>query len=205
MQGSGPLYDELHTLLRGGAPAQPAGFLAGLPRLLRERGAPPLLIVTTSYDPALERAFDEARRGADWSGTSRRAEPRPLLAPGADGSPTLIESRTRTRTRSPEKRTVVLRLRGGVDRSPERERESFVVTEDDYIGYLDGELTGSFPVAVAARLRRSHFLFLGYESATGTSAVLSRIWGERRSLPLVGRSALSRARSPSAILAAVRC
>jgi hypothetical protein len=35
-----------------------------------------------------------------------------------------------------ERRTVILKLHGQVDRGPEREWESFVVTEDDYIDYL---------------------------------------------------------------------
>ena len=35
-------------------------FFAALPPLLRERGAPHQLIVTTSYDLALERAFLDA-------------------------------------------------------------------------------------------------------------------------------------------------
>src|SRR5262249_13875841 len=46
---------------------------------------------------------------------------------------------------------------------PEREWESFVVSEDDHIDHLaQAEISIVVPVAVAARLRRSHFLFLGY-------------------------------------------
>ena len=72
----------------------------------------------------------------------------------------------------------MLRLRGGVDRTPSRERESFVVTEDDYIGYLDGD-AGTIPVAVAARLRRSHLLFLGYDVRDWNLRVLlRRLWGD---------------------------
>ena len=57
----------------------------------------------------------------------------------------------------------ILKLHGRVDRRPERERESFLVSEDDYIGYLaQTEIASLVPVTLAARLRRSHFLFLGY-------------------------------------------
>ena len=43
---------------------------------------------------------------------------------------------------------------------------NFVITEDDYIDYLvTPELSAVVPVALAAKLRRSHFLFLGYEMA----------------------------------------
>jgi hypothetical protein len=56
-----------------------------------------------------------------------------------------------------------LKLHGGVDTTAAREQESFVVTEDDYIGYLARNDIGSaIPVGLAARLRRSHLLFLGY-------------------------------------------
>jgi DNA-binding SARP family transcriptional activator len=61
MMGAGPLHDELHALLN--AETQPTvvhRFFASLPPLLRERGAPHQLIVTTSYDLALERAFLDA-------------------------------------------------------------------------------------------------------------------------------------------------
>ena len=53
------------------------------------------------------------------------------------------------------------------------------------------------PVALAARLRRSHFLFLGYEMADwNLRLILNRIWGER---PVGYRSwAVQRAPSPLA-------
>jgi DNA-binding SARP family transcriptional activator len=61
MKGSGPLYDELHALLDVDLPPTPVHrFFAALPPLLRERGAPHQLLVTTSYDLALERAFLDA-------------------------------------------------------------------------------------------------------------------------------------------------
>ena len=58
---------------------------------------------------------------------------------------------------------MILKLHGQVDRRPQRDRESFVVSEDDYIGYLaQAEIANVVPVTLAAKLRRSHFLFLGY-------------------------------------------
>ena len=66
MQGSGPLYDELHTRFEAAVEPSPLHrFLARLPALLRERGAPHQLIVTTNYDLALERAFEEAGEELD--------------------------------------------------------------------------------------------------------------------------------------------
>jgi hypothetical protein len=56
---------------------------------------------------------------------------------------------------------VILKLHGGLD--PRTDEASFVITEDDYIAYLArGDVAGAIPVGLAAKLRRSHFLFLGF-------------------------------------------
>src|SRR5207249_7940101 len=77
-----------------------------------------------------------------------------------------------------ERRTVILKLHGQVDRGPDREWESFVVTEDDYIDYLSrSDVAGAVPVALAAKLRRSHFLFLGYRMGDwNLRVILNRLW-----------------------------
>ena len=201
MKGSGPLYDELHS--RFEAAVEPTAlhrFLAQLPALLRERGAPHQLIVSTNYDLALERAFEEAgeeldivayvaagpQRGRFWHRPPGEA-PRPIDVPN-----------TYATELSLERRTILLKLHGAVDPLPEREWESFVITEDDYIDYLGhSELTAVVPVALAAKLRRSHFLFLGYEMADwNLRLILNRIWGER---PVAYRSwAVQRSPSPLA-------
>jgi hypothetical protein len=73
---------------------------------------------------------------------------------------------------------VLLRLHGSVDAT--RDRESFLVTEDDHIEYLlRSELSGLVPVALAARLRRSHLLFLGCSPTDWClRALLRAIWRE---------------------------
>src|SRR4029078_1052252 len=66
MRGSGRLSDELRTRFEAALEPGPLHrFLARLPALLRERGAPHQLIVTTNYDLALERAFQEAGEEVD--------------------------------------------------------------------------------------------------------------------------------------------
>jgi hypothetical protein len=77
---------------------------------------------------------------------------------------------------------VILKIHGQVDRSPEREWESFVVSEDDYIDFLTApELAGVVPVGLVAKLRRSHFLFLGYPLQTWhVRVLLHRLWGRAR-------------------------
>jgi DNA-binding SARP family transcriptional activator len=184
MRGSGPLYDALHDLFEAAIEPGPLyRFLARLPLLLRERGAPYQLIVSTNYDLALEQAFEEAgeeldvvayvaagpNRGRFWHRAPGEA-PRPIDVPN-----------TYATELSLERRTILLKLHGAVDPLPEREWESFVITEDDYIDYLGrSELTAVVPVSLAAKLRRSHFLFLGYEMADwNLRLILNRIWGER--------------------------
>jgi DNA-binding SARP family transcriptional activator len=201
MQGSGPLYDELHSRFEAAVEPGPLHrFLARLPALLRERGAPHQLIVTTNYDLALERAFEDAgedldivayvatgpHRGRFWHRPPDEP-PRPIDVPN-----------TYATELSVDRRTILLKLHGAVDPLPEREWESFVITEDDYIDYLGrSELTAVVPVSLAARLRRSHFLFLGYEMADwNLRLILNRVWGER---PVGYRSwAVQRAPSPLA-------
>ena len=105
-----------------------------------------------------------------------------------EGEGTLIERPNEYATElSLERRTVILKLHGQVDPTTDRAWESFVVTEDDYIGYLaHNEVASVVPVALAAKLRRSHFLFLGYTMADwNLRLLLYRLWGDQ---PLSYRS-----------------
>ena len=190
MNGSGPLYDELHRRFGACAEPQPVHrFLAGLAPVLRSHGAPHQLVISTRYDLAIERAFETAGeeidvvtyvatgpyRGKFWHRAPGEA-PRPIDVPN-----------TYATELSLDRRTVLLKLHGAVDPFPDREWESFVITEDDYIDYLGrSDLVSSVPVALAAHLRRSHFLFIGYEMVDwNLRLVMHRVWGDR---PLAYRS-----------------
>ena len=190
MKGSGPLYDELHALLDADVPPTAVHrFFASIPPVLRERGVPHQLIVTTSYDLALEAAFLEAGEQFDvvsYIATGPARGKFCHITP--EGSGRLIDlPNTYATELSLERRTVILKLHGQVDRGPDREWESFVVTEDDYIDYLaQMDLTGAVPVSLAAKLRRSHFLFLGYTMADwNLRVILNRLWSDQ---PLSYRS-----------------
>lgn len=181
VQGVGPLYDELHDLLdRDYEPGELHRGLARVARALQEVGGPPQLVVSTNYDVALERALAEA--GVPFDVVSYVAAGRnrgKFLHVAAEGVATLVDL-PNVYAAIPADRTVVLKLHGQVDRSPEREWESFVLSEDDYIDYLaQSELASIVPVAIAARLRRSHFLFLGYPLQEWRLRVfLHRVWGQ---------------------------
>jgi DNA-binding SARP family transcriptional activator len=166
LRGPGPLHDELRALAEArGEPTVLHRFLASLPPLLRERGLPHQLLVTTDYDDALERAFADAGEQVDVvtylaAGPARGK----FCHSAADGTVRVIDDPGQYAAElSLERRTVVLRLRGRIDSRPGRDWESFVVTEDDHLDYLrTSDVAGGIPVSLAATLRRSHFLFVGY-------------------------------------------
>src|SRR5207249_4410769 len=64
-----------------------------------------------------------------------------------------------------------------IDRS-NKERDSFVITEDHYIDYLaQTDIANLLPVPLPAKLRESHYLFLGYSlSDWNLRVILRRIW-----------------------------
>jgi DNA-binding SARP family transcriptional activator len=190
MKGSGPLYDELHALLDAEAAPTPIHrFFASLPPLLRDRGLPHQLLVTTSYDLALEAAFLDAGEKFDVVSYVAAGPQRGKFCHiRPDGTGRIVDlPNTYATELSLEQRTVILKLHGQVDRGPEREWESFVVTEDDYIDYLShSDVAAAVPVGLSAKLRRSHFLFLGYTMADwNLRVVLNRLWSDH---PLSYRS-----------------
>jgi DNA-binding SARP family transcriptional activator len=180
LSGAGPLYDTLHALVEADqAPAPLHRFLASLPAVMRERGAGNPLFVTTGYELALEAALEEAGEVFDtvcYIASGRHRGSFCHISP--EGVATPIERPNAYASElSLEERPVVLHLQGRLDSTPERAWESFAVTEDDFIHY--GDVAGRLPIALAARLRRTHLLLLGYTLADWTlRVVLERLWGE---------------------------
>jgi DNA-binding SARP family transcriptional activator len=182
-KGVGPLYDELHALF--GRPYPPGPLhrvLAALPPLLRERGLPLQLIVTTGFDQTLERAFAEAGEPLDVVSYLAVGRDRGKFVHAAADGTTRVIHEPNVDVGVTSQNTVLLKIHGGADESEIRERESFVVSEDDYIDYLaHAPLSTVLPVGLAARLRRSHLLFLGYDLDDWSLRVfLRRLWGDER-------------------------
>jgi hypothetical protein len=179
------LYEELHGVFaiefRLNALHR---FLARLPAYLRAQtpARPPQLIITTNYDDALERAFDEAGEEYDlvWYEAKQADEAFARFRhkpPGEEA--VVITSPNSYEAVDPGKRTVILKLHGIVDRS-NVENSSFVVTEDSYIDYLRANEFG-LPFAIPQRMAQSNFLFLGYSMRDwNMRVILSRIWRDRR-------------------------
>jgi SIR2-like domain len=166
MNGEGPLYDELHKVFDANYPPTSLHlFLAGLRSRLAAKGYPRRhsLIVTTNYDDLMERALEAQGEEFDLVAyiTEGRHKGRFLhTAPGGDQS--VIEVPNEYRGLSLERRPVILKIHGAVDRL-NADLDSFVITEDHYIDYLTRtDVSGLVPATIAAKMKRSNFLFLGY-------------------------------------------
>jgi SIR2-like domain len=183
--GQQPLYEELRKLFDGPyPPTQVHRLLAELPRRLREQQLPVRyqLIITTNYDHVLERAFEEADEEYDvvtYEAIGRESGTFVHIAP--DGTIRRVTAANEYTDVSTERRTVILKMHGAVDRLNEN-RDSFVITEDDYIAYLvHSDLRSLIPVKLLATMEKSHFLFLGYSLRDwNMRVILHRIWSERR-------------------------
>ncbi len=184
-----------------GRPSSVHRFLADLPRRLEAQDREAYqLIVTTSYDTALERAFDEVDEPYDLAVFVATGEhkgrfmhvpwwdrdnggPTPITVPNEYVDLPIDEEGALSRT-------VIVKLHGGaidLGTNGPNLRDNFVITEDDYIGYLtQGPVASLIPLQILNKLRDSHFLFLGYRLRDWTLRVfLQRVWGEQ---PLEARS-----------------
>jgi hypothetical protein len=183
--GSGPLYTELHDLFDGDYPPTSLHrFLARLPDLLRQKGYGPhyQLIVTTNYDDLMERALQDASEPFDMvSYVADGPDRGKFLHQSPDDDVELIERPNEYRGLALDQRPVILKIHGAVDRVS-AERDSFVITEDHYIDYLTRtDISNLVPVTLVAKLKRSHFLFLGYSLRDwNLRVILHRIWGEQK-------------------------
>ena len=184
-RGPLPLYIELRNLFDRDYPPTPLHqFLADVPKILRRlRHQPPYqLIVTTNYDDVLERAFHEADEPFDLVTYDAEGPHRArFIHHTHEGKSIRILEPNSYGDLTTDERTVILKIHGAVDRA-DRDRDSYVITEDHYIDYLARtDVSKLFPVTLVEILRRSHCLFLGYGLRDwNLRVILNRIWGEER-------------------------
>jgi hypothetical protein len=188
-QGSGPLYEELRSVLDADYPTTPLhDLIAELPALMSTKGKPRRypLIITTNYDDVLERAFAKQGQTYDLVWYAAEGEERGKFwhrAPG--GALTLIERPNEYSALSVAERPVILKIHGHVVRAPfahDSSSDSYVITEEHYIEYLTRtDVSSLLPVMLAKTLNTSHFLFLGYGLRDwNLRVILHRLWGKRR-------------------------
>jgi hypothetical protein len=192
-QGPSALYRALKKALPSNHPPSSVHrFLASFPALANELGLHDRyqLIVTTNYDDALERAFDEAEEPYDLAVyiASGRDKGRFVHVP-CDGEPEVIADANGYAgfpidAFGSVERTVIMKIHGGVEgsRGPYPWRDNYVITEDDYIDYMSvGDIETIVPQQLLGKLRDSHFLFLGHAMRNWNLRVfLIRIFGEQQ-------------------------
>lgn len=184
--GTGPLYESLRKIFNGGfQPTALHKFSGSLPEKITKQPNPlqqkQLLIVTTNYDDLMEQAltdrgiaFDVVAYLADGKESGKFVHHPPT------GAPVLID-RPNEYTALTFDRPVILKMHGAIDRN-DNSNDSFVITEDHYIEYLTRtDISNFIPVTLAARLKTSHFLFLGYSLRDwNVRVILDRIWGAQK-------------------------
>jgi hypothetical protein len=172
--GEAALFEKLHALFS--SDYQPNE----LHRFLAEQCGK--VIVTTNYDDALERAFSAAGRPVDVVSyfAPEPDAPGRFLHVAPDGERRLIPRHTDYRALDPDTRPVVLKIHGAVDRADES-GDSYVITEDHYIDYLaHANLSKLIPASLMARMRTSHFLFLGYGMRDwNLRVILHHVWSQQ--------------------------
>ena len=193
-RGSGPLYKQLRELFNHDDYPIPTlhRFLAALPERAERHGLARRhqLIVTTNYDTLMERALEEANEPYDVVRYLATGDDRGLFihepshpdggSRPEDGGGRVIRRPRKYTGISPDERTIVLKIHGGIDRRG-LAHDSYVITEDDYIDFLTRTSPNELiPAILLEKLLNSHFLFLGYAMRDWNLRVLlHRIWGER--------------------------
>jgi hypothetical protein len=187
--GAESLYDYLHDVFDHDFPATPVHqVLARMPAFVRSQDdAEYPLVITTNYDDALERAFAARNEPLDVL-TYVANEDDPDLGlfrhTGPDVKPRVLRVANKYQAVTLTERAAVVKLHGAVRRSSSADlsaEDSYVVTEDDYIECLTRtEVVKNLPPAVARRMHRCHYLFLGYSLRDWNLRVmLHRIWKDR--------------------------
>jgi hypothetical protein len=185
--GSGPLYDALRDVFdKPFRPTPVHDFIASVPAAVRNAPRPgrPPVIVTTNYDDLVEVALQE--RGEEYDVIVYVAEGvnegRFCYRPPEGRLQPIAEPRSNLDF-DPDQRTIVLKIHGFVDRlnSANDNDDSYVITEDHYIDYLaHANLSKLIPASLMARMRTSHFLFLGYGMRDwNLRVILHHVWSQQ--------------------------
>jgi hypothetical protein len=172
LAGPAPLFDELHRVFDADYPPNSLHrFLARAARQARTEAGRGMLLVTMNYDDSLERAFraeNEPYQQVTYIADGRyRGYFRHHLTPTKS---VVIESPTTYLGFRFEATSVIAKIHGAVrrtvqqpgDEDPDWDPESYVITEDQYLDYINHMHRDLFPVALGERLKLSHLLFLGY-------------------------------------------
>lgn len=199
-EGPAQLSSTLSDVLGSNAPSDVHRFLARVPSATaKAKGEPRYqLIVTTNYDDALERAFDEVNEPYDLAVymASGAHAGRFLHVPydSDEGVPVVDVKGYSDFPIDPLNdeidRTVIVKVHGALRAWPiegtadvvRLPSEDLVLTEDNYINFLStSPVEDVVPSAIFNKLMRGHILFLGYSVRDWSLRVLlHRIWKGKR-------------------------
>jgi NAD-dependent SIR2 family protein deacetylase len=164
-EGEDGLYERLRQVFdQDFEPTSLHRLLARWAKALDERRCRQLLVATMNYDDLVERAFADERLAFDvvWYEAKPVDERGKFVHQPPGGPPQLITRPNKYVYEFLSERPTLLKLHGSIDRT-DATNDSYVITEDDYIDYLDrGSLTERLPLPVMDRLASSSLLFLGY-------------------------------------------
>ena len=171
-------------------------FLAKLAGTLRELDVARQVILTTNYDDSLERAFDAAGEPYDliWYEAQSDRPDWGRFIHSVDSAPVPILRPNQYVDLDPDERTVIVKLHGAMVRA-DASRDSYVITEDDYIRYLTrSDIAAQLPAVLRQRITERHLLFLGYsmrdwnlrvvlERLVGSGILANQSWSVQREPP----------------------
>jgi hypothetical protein len=193
-EGESDLYRAVRQLLSADCEPGPVyRFLARLPETLEQLGLEKRypLIVSTNFDTALEQAFDDEMEPYDLAVYMASGPDKGKFVHFPDGGAATSIAKPSQYTGFPIgldydlERTIIVKIHGAVDGNVDdyRWKENYVITEDQYIGYMSGSpITDFVPVQILDKLKESHCLFLGYTVRDWNLRVfLKRIWEGRLS------------------------
>ena len=190
MRDVGPLYEELHPIFDANYPPTPVHqLLAALPAALRKQGCayPHQLIITLNYDDVLERTLQAAGEPCDVVTYVAEGDQRGsfLHDPSGETENILIERPNEYLDlpidQTAARRMLILKLHGAIDRQHD-DADSYVITEDHFINFIPRmDIAAIAPAPLLAFLKRSYFLFLGFDlSAWNSRTVLHRVFSPKR-------------------------
>jgi hypothetical protein len=187
VRGAGSLYENLHKIFNADYPPTKVHRLVAALAAVR----PPMLVLTTNYDDALERAFRAVElpyrlityvaEGPD--GIRGRFE-HSQWKPGSKGrpdEPKLIDKNNRCSDLLADGVPVIAKIHGTVRRVQGFHGDSYVITETDFVDYLtDSDVWNVLPKPITAKLKESHLLFIGYGLRDWNLRVmLHRAWSQQ--------------------------
>lgn len=187
VSGAGSLYENLHKIFNADYPPTKVHRLVAALAAVR----PPMLVLTTNYDDALERAFRTAELPyrlityvAEGLDGIRGHFVHSRWNPGSKGrpdEPKLIDKKNRCSDLLADGVPVIAKIHGTVRRGQGFLDDSYVITETDFVDYLtDSDIWNVLPKPIGAKLKESHLLFMGYGLRDWNLRVmLHRAWSQQ--------------------------